>query len=817
MTFFEKIKKYPLRYFIKFCIYITIIIIIYYIEKLLFNIINLFFYFCIISILIQIILHLCLLRYLVLKVEFPGLSYGYSRIHQIAMGKKQAIFLLNQLESIKTSIDLVFSKEKPLEELKHLSVIIKNVKYANEIIKNFKTIFTQMKTKFNKLTIDQNIFHKNITNLYNLLEESEYIKVLSNVIKQLRLEKVFFIKDLSLNAKEKFYNEKKEIEKYIENIRTTLNLLIDQITDFIGENYYFFSPRYIRNIFKNYLFASIYQFHVELDFYFEYEDKKLKVKDGNIIDYIIIKGKNWNNNDDKKLMIICGPNGEPYQIFSRNLFTKYLSKGIDVLCWNYRGYGFSTGVATFDNMKSDVIEIYEEIEKLKIYNKFGVHGISIGGVSCCYLANQKKDICLLVSDRNFGQIEYIARSYNFGKYLVLLYNFLFIPSSRNVEDYIETNAYKIILNDPKDFIVTETGSLKTLISEEFCNRYLEINKNALSNSIDNSMNTNDNTIELETLDESNISIISNKDIKIKYSNDNLLNDIIISSENNNNNQKVQKKSILDIILSNNKKIFLDCLINISEALNDEKLNINKNKNKNNLCNKILKIFNVTKKLDEYSYIKEEELENLIGLIDFIRNKISICLKEFRSAGDTLYSLTQKKGKYLNNLFIENFFNNLFIWGAYDKRDNYGSAYHSTENIDIILSKVISMLNLFLSSPEIKFYKNIDIINDIETFYNYLITIKTNIRYLGIKNKKGFVFLSDGSNYEKELIKLGRGNFVWLNCGHNGLPSSEEKFALKHYLKETDFFKKVKNDKINVNEEDKNFGDKKIFYDDIFDE
>ena len=52
------------------------------------------------------------------------------------MGKKQAIFLLNHLESIKTSIDLIFSKEKPLEELKHLSVILKNVKFANEIIKS---------------------------------------------------------------------------------------------------------------------------------------------------------------------------------------------------------------------------------------------------------------------------------------------------------------------------------------------------------------------------------------------------------------------------------------------------------------------------------------------------------------------------------------------------------------------------------------------------------------------------------------------------------------------------------------------------------
>ena len=48
---------------------------------------------------------------------------------------------------------------------------------------------------------------------------------------------------------------------------------------------------------------------------------------------------------NKHLMMICGQNGSPMEFFSQNdrLIQFYLSHGTDVLIWNYRGYGFSTG------------------------------------------------------------------------------------------------------------------------------------------------------------------------------------------------------------------------------------------------------------------------------------------------------------------------------------------------------------------------------------------------------------------------------------------------------------------------------------------
>ncbi len=803
MSLCEKIKKYPLYYLLKFFIIIIVIIIIFLIEKLLYFIINLVFYYWFISVQIQIILHLWLLRYLVLKISFAGLSFIVKRVLSYKRGIREATYLYNELETLRTGLDLIFNKEKPVQELKHLITIQSNIKTAYTVMKSFYKIFTKMKVKFNNLTFDQNVFYKNITKLYNSFEQSELLKLFNNIIKQLREDKISLIKDLSSIAKEKFNKEKNECEKYVENMNISLNLIINQIRDYIGEKYCIFSPRYIRNFFRNYLFASLNQFQVELDDYFIYEEKKLRTKDGNILDYIIIKNNNGKeeNNSNKKLMIICGPNAEPYQVFSRNiLLNKYLSKGIDVLCWNYRGFGFSTGKATFNNIKSDAIEIYEEIEKLNIYKTIGVQGFSLGGVACCYLAHQKKDICLLVSDRNFGQIQDIAKDYIFGKYLLLLYKLLFIPSSRNVENYIETNALKVLLNDPNDEVVIEEGSLKTLLSEEFCKRYLELKYQNLVNSNDiNITNSDDNSIELDTLDDSNNSILSN--INKKKGKDNLLSDKIISHSINNKEIKNRKnKSALDIILTKEKDNFIKCLINISEALTDKNLNLNKNI----ICKKFSK-----KEDQEYSYLKEEELQNSAGLIDFIRNKMSLCLKNFKSAGDNLYNLTTKTRRYNQILFIENFFNNLFIWGTYDKRDDYGSVYHSTEYIDIMISKVITILNLFLNSQEIISFKKINIIKEIENFYNYVVKIKNNIRFLGIKSKDGFVLLNNGDSYEKELMKLGRGNYVWLNCGHNGIPCSEENIVFKYYLNHSALFNNEKN-KINNNKENDNFGKENIF-------
>ena len=804
MSCCEKVKRYPLYYFLKFLFYSLIITTVYFIEKFLFNILLLISFYKIVAIFFQIILHLILLRYLVLKVAFAGLSFFICRPTDFRNGRREAQFIYNQLESIRNVFTIIFDTKKPIQELKHLTVVQRNIKSAFSVTKHYYEIFNEMKTKFGKLTFEQNIFFDNLKNLNNLLEQSDFINLLNYIIKQLRKEKKFSINDLPLDEKEKINTDKEQTEKYIESINSSLDLLENQLKDYIGEDYYFFSPRFIRNFFKNYLFNSIQQYQIELNICFKFEERKLITKDGNTLEYIIIyndsrKREVLDSNLEKKLMIICGPNGEPYQKFSRNiLLDRYLSKGIDVLCWNYRGYGFSTGKASFNNLRSDVIELFEEIKKMNIYNKIGVHGISIGGIPCCYLANQQKDICLLVSDRNFGQIDYIAKSFSLGKYLVILYKFLLMSSSRNVENYIEANTCKIILNDPNDEIVTEEGSLKTLLSEEFCKRYLELNKTETSISF-YSNETNDSTIELEALNNSNNSLSSNSkknkmEIKKKL-NDNLLSDTIISTSTNyDTNTKFEIKTALDVILSNEKQNFINCLINISEALNNEKLIIKKN-------SFFKRIFNKSKN-DDYSNLKEEELQNSSGLCDYIKSKMSSCLQSFRSAGDNLYKLTKKKSRYSQNLFIENFFNNLFIWGTFDKRDDFGCVYHSTENIDAMLTKIIDGLNLFLSSQEIVSYKKINVIKDIEDFYNYLTMIKNKMQFLGIKNQNNFVFLSDGSNYENELIKLGRGNFVWLNCGHNGIPLKEENLVLKHYFKKSLLFQKEKkyNNSANIGSE-----------------
>ena len=822
MSCCEKVKRYPLYYFLKFCFYSLIITTIYFIEKFLFMILLLVSFYKIIAVIFQIILHLILLRYLVLKVAFAGLTFFITRPTDFRNGRREAQFIYNQLESIRNAFDIVYDKKRPIQELKHLSVIQRNIKSAFSVTKHYYEIFNEMKIKFGKLSFDQNIFFDNMKNLYNLLEQSEFINLLNYIIKQLRKEKRFSINDLPLDEKEKINTDKAQTKKYIESIKSSLDLIESQLKDYIGEDYYFFSPRYIRNFFKNYLFNSIQQYQIELNMYFKFEERKLTTKDGNTLEYIIIYNNTrkrgiQNNNLEKKLMIICGPNGEPYQKFSRNiLLDRYLTKGIDVLCWNYRGYGFSTGKASFNNLRTDIIELYEEIKKMNIYNKIGVHGISIGGIPCCYLAYQRREITLLVSDRNFGQIDYIARSLTLGKYLVILYKFLLMSSSRNVENYIGANAFKIILNDPNDEIVTEEGSLKTLLSEEFCKRYLELNQNDPSISF-YSNETNDSTIELESLDNINNSISSNlkqnkKEIKKKL-NDNLLSDTIISTSINYDlNKKLENKTALDILLSSDKQNFINCLINISEALNNEKLIIKKK-------SFFKRIFNKSKN-DDYSNLKEEELQNSSGLCDYIKSKMSSCLQSFRSAGDNLYKLTKKGSRYNQNLFIENFFNNLFIWGTFDKRDDFGCVYHSTENIDVMLTRVIDGLNLFLSSQEIVSYKKINVLQDIEDFYNYLIMIKNKMQFLGIKNQNNFVFLSDGANYENELIKLGRGNLVWLNCGHNGIPLKEENLVLKHYFKKSLLFKKeteyINNDN-NKMEKIDDFDKENNTTDSIFDE
>ena len=141
-----------------------------------------------------------------------------------------------------------------------------------------------------------------------------------------------------------------------------------------------------------------------------------------------------------------------------------------------------------------------------------------------------------------------------------------------------------------------------------------------------------------------------------------------------------------------------------------------------------------------------------------------------------------------------------MWGTYDKLDDYGSIYNSTEFISNMLETNIALINSFLNSETTNNFKNLEIIKNINIFYDYLSTIRKRMKSLVIKIDNKIIYLNEGEKYENELIKLGKGYLVSLNCGHNGLLSEEENIVFKYYLNKSELFfsDKTKNEYDNNN-------------------
>ena len=179
------------------------------------------------------------------------------------------------------------------------------------------------------------------------------------------------------------------------------------------------------------------------------------------------------NTKNKNLIIYCNPNSMTYQFFSPEKFYFYFEGGCDILFWNYRGYRHSDGFSTFENVKNDIVELYDEIQKLNKYNKIGVHGYSIGGIPAIYLA-KNRNIDLLISDRNFSNFGEIAKMYKLGGLLKFFCKFFWIDRFDNINDYLFTKnpkCIKVILCDPNDEVVLNNGSLKSGISRYILSKY----------------------------------------------------------------------------------------------------------------------------------------------------------------------------------------------------------------------------------------------------------------------------------------------------------------------------------------------------------
>ena len=689
--------------------------------------------------------------------------------------------------------------------IKELSEIKKQISNIQTIINYILDIFNRIKNKFNKLSIEQEIFNNTILSLRESINTSNLTNSINNAIDTIKKYDKVSLSDIPEEDKNKIISELSNNNFNIQNILMNCHKLMEQIDDYLGDKLKWSSSKYIRNYFYNKLFASIEQLHCELNNYYNIEEKILITKDKCKLEYIILHCKY--EAPSNKLMIICGPNGVPFQIFARNYrFESYLESNMDVLCWNYRGYGLSKGKPSYSKLRTDVLELFDEIKNNYKYEKYAVHGISIGGIPCCHLASNRKEIELMICDRNFGRLDNIVQSFPCGKYLFILYKFFLFQSTDNVDNYLNVKCYKIILNDPKDNIVLDTCSLKTLVSMKLCEKYFDFfpeDNNSNNNSI---IKTTSNQInELEIL--SRKSLNSNQNVPLTS-----FEEKITTNYNKKKDKKIMiKKTVLDKILNSveEKNKFVNLLIKISNALKNNKLEVKTNSNCfYNLINK----FRTNQKV-QYTNLKEEELQSTNEIFDVVKYNINDIFEEIESAGDTLLSIFSIKRDYTKAVFIDNFFNNMFIWGSKSFPNNNKFDLHSTKNIKKIFEKSMEVFDKFWNYQEIINNKELTLLKDIEKIYKYFMKIKNNLQYVGLNTKDGFIKLineeliddNNCNDYEKCLIKFNIGNFVPLHCGHNGALSTDETELLENFLKKSSFLndkmeENTKDDKIN-NDED----------------
>ena len=748
----------------KTCIIFFIIVFIIFgvlfsIEFILYKICKLMIKYTFFAILLVIFLHYLFLRMIILSIAFPGSSKLIKLQTQYALGKKQAEIILDSLEDLFNSIES-FKKTSDINDVLLLINIKKSIRNSMDYVNYFVETFQKMKSQYNNLNETQNQFYLALIMLKDDIKESKILQYITSEIARSKANSLISEEEIQIDQTNQIFNK---IQLNIKNIKQILK-------EYIGSEKKWYQFAYIRNMFKNILFGTIEQFQVELPNYFFFEEKSFLTSDNERIEYIIIhpeeeKVINNKETNKKNALIICGPNGSAYQLFSKNIHLDYyLRRGLDIICWNYRGYGFSTGKPSYNNIRTDVIELYEEIKKLDKYKKIGVHGISIGGIPACHLSSEKRDIQLLISDRNFGQIEYIIRTLPIGYFLIYFYKIFLFQKTRTIDDYLNTKCYKIVLNDPMDTIVKECGSLKTLTSEEIINNYLIKYNSSSPNNINNEI------IPLSSYSSS-----------VK------------------NDDKRKKKNSLDFLLDKeeDKEIFINCLLDICDEVNLNKKEINDIKDKDSSDEIIV---------DE---VEKSRLKILKKIRDIFFN--------FSSGGDTLYTLFEITKTWRKIIFIINFFNNLIIWGNKNYDENEPSIhYFTTENLTMIFSDIKDSLEIFLKQDDIIKCSNMKIYNDVDKFKNYMKIFEKNFQTFYIKRERNssnslnlitnssLINISNNSgstgnksiqksentlteintnirNYEKSLINLGRGNLITLTCGHNGSLNYEELETLMKYM------------------------------------
>ena len=114
---------------------------------------------------------------------------------------------------------------------------------------------------------------------------------------------------------------------------------------------------------------------------------------------------------DYPVMIVCNPNAGFYEFiyYQNEWLDYYLTMGVHVFVWNYRGFGRNKGTPDPYNICKDAEAVYYHIKQEMKIARVGVHGESLGGNVACHLA-RKVDVDFLFADRTFSSLDKVVQT-----------------------------------------------------------------------------------------------------------------------------------------------------------------------------------------------------------------------------------------------------------------------------------------------------------------------------------------------------------------------------------------------------------------------
>ena len=659
-----------------------------------------------------ILIHLILLRYLIFIFIFPGKNGLVNFYLRTVFGKIRAKSFNYSLEHFQNRIDKILQTSKNFEGGINSAISAAQIN-KSKVSSKYVDIYEKIKETYGELNSYETEFLNKLISFKTTIENSS---LQENFKKYFHKEQII-ITEKDMNDYEHIKNETKKIQQLLNEYRGDIEL------DFLCSNLF----KYIKNFLYNDILSS--KKFIRINAVISRPNSQeiiIKTKDDYNLDCLLIysniKGEKINS---KTLVIVCGPNLTPFEnlINSWDIDNLYLLNDIDILFWNYRGYGFSEGSANFNNVCDDILDIYDYINSNYQYNKIAVHGLSIGGVPACYLA-AKRNINLIIADRTFGSVKDIIYTFPIANnFLYYLAKIIFFPFIDNTNNFMKGNCKKILMNDPEDRTIIDTFSLKTSISKKIIEELF---------------------------------LIRNPELNIR---------------------KISSTNILDYALEPDQA---------KEVFNAFKYTINflrnKNKNVNDTNNSeeiiIIERTNINSNIDE----KHQKLNEPINETTINNNAIQVSLKEisdtfyskikklysnFYSAGDTLFKFVD----YMNYpIHFHNFFNNLFVYGSED----FTMLEYSLCNIhcvDEMLNNFIEEAENFLNSEGIRAY------SDYHIYKNFSFFVEC------IKNLKIFILSIHLENIEQEWFFELKGKLIPLNCGHILFYDEKELETIKYLMKE----------------------------------